>query len=84
LAYSVAQQVTKVELAEFLKQEGAYEIFNATEVTEVMQRFDKNGNGFLGLDEMQDLRAVLQKSAFPKCPIHSCRLHRGLFCTCLT
>ena len=60
LAYSVAQQVTKVELAEFLKQEGAYEIFNATEVTEVMQRFDKNGNGFLGLDEMQELRAVLQ------------------------
>ena len=34
----------QVELAEFLTREGAYEIFDATEVTEVMQRFDKDGN----------------------------------------
>ena len=39
--------MTKVELAEFLSREGAYEIFDATEVTEVMQRFDKDGNGHL-------------------------------------
>jgi len=53
--------VTKVELADFLAREGAYEVFDATEVTEVMQRFDKNGNGYLDKDEMLELRAVLQK-----------------------
>jgi hypothetical protein len=41
------KQVSKVELAEFLAKEGAYEVFDATEVTEVMTRFDKDGNGFL-------------------------------------
>jgi len=41
------KQVSKVELAEFLAKEGAYEVFDATEVTEVRTRFDKDGNGFL-------------------------------------
>lgn len=53
--------VSKVELAEFLTREGAYEIFDASEVTEVMHRFDKDGNGHLSPDEMIELRAVLQK-----------------------
>lgn len=59
---SIATQVTKVELAEFLTKEGAYDIFDATEVTEVMQRFDKDGNGHLSPDEMLELRSVLRKS----------------------
>jgi Ca2+-binding EF-hand superfamily protein len=42
--------VSKVELAEFLTREGAYEIFDASEVTEVMHRFDKDGNGHLRYD----------------------------------
>merc|ERR1719199_359629 len=53
--------VSKVELAEFLTKEGAYDLFDATEVTEVMQRFDKDGNGHLSPDEMVELRAALQK-----------------------
>jgi Ca2+-binding EF-hand superfamily protein len=51
-----------VELAEFLTKEGAYDLFDATEVTEVMQRFDKDGNGHLSPDEMLELRNVLRKS----------------------
>lgn len=54
-------QVTKVELAEFLTKEGAYDLFDATEVTEVMQRFDKDGNGHLSPDEMLELRNVLRQ-----------------------
>lgn len=51
-----------MELAEFLTKEGAYDIFDATEVTEVMQRFDKDGNGHLSPDEMLELRNVLRTS----------------------
>mmetsp|Transcript_8425 Transcript_8425/g.19670 ORF Transcript_8425/g.19670 Transcript_8425/m.19670 type:complete len:362 (+) Transcript_8425:471-1556(+) len=53
--------VTKVELQSFLEKEGAYELFDATETSEVMSRFDTNGNGYLDLLEMQALREVLRE-----------------------
>ena len=72
-------QVTKVELAEFLTKEGAYDLFDATEVTEVMQRFDKDGNGHLSPDEMLELRNVLQKRTRKAL----LRLLLSRFCLCL-
>ena len=53
--------VTKVELQAFLEKEGAFEVFDATEVTEVMRRFDANDNGYLDPHEMAELRDVLRK-----------------------
>lgn len=46
-------KVSKVQLQAFLQKEGAFEIFDTTEVTEVMARFDKNGTGHLEPDEMK-------------------------------
>eukprot|EP00286_Rhodomonas_abbreviata_P019204 CAMPEP_0181292202 /NCGR_PEP_ID=MMETSP1101-20121128/2378_1 /TAXON_ID=46948 /ORGANISM="Rhodomonas abbreviata, Strain Caron Lab Isolate" /LENGTH=775 /DNA_ID=CAMNT_0023396651 /DNA_START=258 /DNA_END=2582 /DNA_ORIENTATION=- len=54
-------KVTKVELALFLEREGVKELFDSTEVSEVIKRFDKNDNGYLDMEEMRELKTVLQK-----------------------
>lgn len=54
-------KVTKVELNDFLAREGAYELFDATEAAEVVKKFDKNDNGYLDMEEMRELKQVLQK-----------------------
>lgn len=52
--------VTKVQLHAFLQKEGAFEIFDTTEVTEVMDRFDKNKSGHLDPEEMKKVREVIR------------------------
>eukprot|EP00284_Hemiselmis_tepida_P006258 CAMPEP_0174917916 /NCGR_PEP_ID=MMETSP1355-20121228/2778_1 /TAXON_ID=464990 /ORGANISM="Hemiselmis tepida, Strain CCMP443" /LENGTH=752 /DNA_ID=CAMNT_0016163065 /DNA_START=216 /DNA_END=2470 /DNA_ORIENTATION=- len=52
--------VSKVMLQEFLAKEGAFEIFDTTEVTEVMARFDKSGDGRLQPEEMKEIREVIK------------------------
>jgi hypothetical protein len=52
--------VTKVQLQAFLQKEGAFEIFDTTEVTEVMARFDKNQSGHLDPEEMKKVREVIR------------------------
>jgi hypothetical protein len=53
-------KVSKVQLHAFLQKEGAFEIFDTTEVTEVMARFDQNQSGHLDPEEMKKVREVIR------------------------